>query len=146
MSILNSSYKDKSLTSIQLYLQLNSKNYSRKTKMATFHPSCRTRIVHIRCYRYFSTVASRSMAINERDKLHKLEREKEKATSFQHFDGRRLIDRKNRSASSYYSSPLRGKEHICPSRLSFAYISRPKPAIKSSTFLLSNNSLPRVWQ
>lgn len=64
MSILNSSYKDKSLTSIQLYLQLNSKNYSRKTKMATFHPSCRTRIVHIRCYRYFSTVASRSMAIN----------------------------------------------------------------------------------
>lgn len=52
--------------------------------MATFHPSCRTRIVHIRCYRYFSTVASRSMAINERDKLHKLEREKEKATSFQH--------------------------------------------------------------
>lgn len=92
---------------------------------------------------------ARWLAINEPDKLHKFEREKEKATSFQHphFDGGRLIDRKNRSASSCYSSPLRGKEHICSPRLSFAHGSHrnrllkvPPSFSRTALFLVCGNN------
>lgn len=81
--------------------------------------------------------------------MHKFEREKEKATSFQHphFDGGRLIDRKNRSASSCYSSPLRGKEHICSPRLSFAHGSHrnrllkvPPSFSRTALFLVCGNN------